>query len=71
MLTHHNLIATAESYLQVDLVSVRDEIMAYLPMAWIGDTFFSVVLSFSPAQLSIVPKIRPPCATTFAKSDQR
>jgi long-chain acyl-CoA synthetase len=46
MLTHRNLIATAESYLQVDALSERDEIMAYLPMAWIGDTFFSVVLSF-------------------------
>lgn len=46
MLTHHNLIATAESYLQVDPLSAADEIMAYLPMAWIGDTFFSVVLSF-------------------------
>jgi long-chain acyl-CoA synthetase len=46
MLTHRNLITTATSYLQVDSLSVRDEIMAYLPMAWIGDTFFSVVLSF-------------------------
>jgi long-chain acyl-CoA synthetase len=46
MLTHRNLIATAESYLQVDTLSASDEIMAYLPMAWIGDTFFSVVLSF-------------------------
>jgi long-chain acyl-CoA synthetase len=46
MLTHRNLIATAESYLQVDPLSEGDEIMAYLPMAWIGDTFFSVVLSF-------------------------
>jgi len=46
MLTHHNLIATAENYLQVDPLTDRDEIVAYLPMAWIGDTFFSVVLSF-------------------------
>jgi long-chain acyl-CoA synthetase len=46
LLTHHNLIATAKSYLQVDPLSEDDEIMAYLPMAWIGDTFFSVVLSF-------------------------
>lgn len=45
MLTHRNLIATAESYLQVDALSAGDEIMAYLPMAWIGDTFFSVVLA--------------------------
>ena len=46
MLTHRNLITTAANYLQVDALSERDEIMAYLPMAWIGDTFFSVVLSF-------------------------
>jgi long-chain acyl-CoA synthetase len=46
MLTHRNLIATAVNYLRVDPLSARDEIMAYLPMAWIGDTFFSVVLSF-------------------------
>jgi long-chain acyl-CoA synthetase len=46
ILTHYNLIATAASYLQVDNLSADDEIMAYLPMAWIGDTFFSVVLSF-------------------------
>jgi long-chain acyl-CoA synthetase len=46
MLTHRNLITTAESYLQVDPLGEGDEIMAYLPIAWIGDTFFSVVLSF-------------------------
>jgi long-chain acyl-CoA synthetase len=46
MLTHRNLVATAASYLQVDALSERDEIMASLPMAWVGDTFFSVVLSF-------------------------
>ena len=46
MLTHRNLIATAESYLAVDPLTDRDEIVAFLPMAWIGDTFFSVVLSF-------------------------
>lgn len=46
MLTHRNLIATADNYLAVDSLTDRDEILAYLPMAWIGDTFFSVVLSF-------------------------
>lgn len=46
MLTHANLLATARNYLQVDPLDGGDEIMAYLPMAWIGDTFFSVVLSF-------------------------
>jgi long-chain acyl-CoA synthetase len=46
MLSHRSLIATAQNYLQVEPLSEGDEIMAYLPMAWIGDTFFSVVLSF-------------------------
>jgi long-chain acyl-CoA synthetase len=46
MLTHGNLIATARNYLRVDPLDERDDLMAYLPMAWIGDTFFSVVLSF-------------------------
>jgi long-chain acyl-CoA synthetase len=45
MLTHRNLLATAHSYLQVDPLTERDELMAHLPMAWIGDTFFSVVLA--------------------------
>ncbi len=46
MLTHRNLLATAKSYLAVDPLDERDQLMAYLPMAWIGDTFFSVVVSF-------------------------
>ena len=58
MLTHRNLITTATSYLKVDSLSARDEIMAYLPMAWIGDTFFSVALSFSQVRPSIAQKTR-------------
>ncbi|MBI4587804.1 MAG: AMP-binding protein [Candidatus Rokubacteria bacterium] len=46
ILTHRNLIATAENLLKVDRVGKADQLMAYLPMAWIGDTFFSVVVSF-------------------------
>jgi len=45
MLTHQNLIQNALSLLQVDPLTEKDEVMAYLPMAWIGDTFFSVVLA--------------------------
>jgi len=45
MLSHRALIATGESFLQVVPVDARDEMIAYLPMAWVGDTFFSVVVS--------------------------
>jgi long-chain acyl-CoA synthetase len=66
MLTHRNLITTAESYLQVDPLSERDEIMAYLPMAWIGDTFFSVVLSFLTGAATNCPE-----DTTTVRQDFR
>jgi long-chain acyl-CoA synthetase len=66
MLAHRNLIATAVNYLQVDPLSARDEIMAYLPMAWIGDTFFSVVLSFLSGAAVNCPE-----ATTTVRQDFR
>ncbi len=45
MLSHRALIATGENFLRVTPMSERDELVAYLPMAWVGDTFFSVVLA--------------------------
>ena len=42
MLSHRNLIATAENLRQVDCIVDSDETMAYLPMAWVGDTALSV-----------------------------
>jgi long-chain acyl-CoA synthetase len=45
MLTHRNLIATAENLRQVDGLVESDETMAYLPMAWVGDTALSVVMA--------------------------
>ncbi len=52
ILTHQNLILNGLNMMKVDSWYDRDRVMAYLPMAWIGDTFFSVVLSFlSGAQI--------------------
>ncbi len=45
MLSHRNLIATANNLLMVDRYVEDDEIMAYLPMAWVGDTVLSVVMA--------------------------
>src|SRR5919109_1322203 len=45
MLSHRNLIATAENLRQVDRLVDSDETMAYLPMAWIGDTALSVAMA--------------------------
>jgi long-chain acyl-CoA synthetase len=46
MISHGAFIATAENFLQVERLDERDEIMAYLPMAWIGDSFFSMAVAF-------------------------
>jgi long-chain acyl-CoA synthetase len=45
MLSHRALIETGKSFLQVVPVGPDDELLAYLPMAWVGDTFFSVVVA--------------------------
>lgn len=45
VLTHHNLLATAANAIQVDRFRLDDEVMAYLPMAWLGDTFWSLALA--------------------------
>jgi len=45
MLTHRALVATARNFLAAVPMDEKDEIMAYLPMAWIGDSLFSLVIS--------------------------
>lgn len=63
VLTHQNLILNAVNMMKVDPWYESDRVMAYLPMAWIGDTFFSVVSSFlSGAQVNC-----PEEATTVQK----
>jgi long-chain acyl-CoA synthetase len=45
MLSHRNFIATADHLRQVDRNVESDETMAYLPMAWVGDTALSVIMA--------------------------
>lgn len=45
MLTHGNLISAAMLFMKVQPVYEHDELMAYLPMAWIGDHLLSHVFS--------------------------
>ena len=42
MLSHRNMIATAEAFLQVNHVKAGDNWLSYLPMAWVGDAAFSL-----------------------------
>ena len=41
MLSHRNLIETARNAIEREGLGASEEVMAYLPMAWIGDHMFS------------------------------
>jgi long-chain acyl-CoA synthetase len=41
VLSHDNLVASSRAYVQLDGINDEDEVLAYLPMAWIGQNLFS------------------------------
>jgi long-chain acyl-CoA synthetase len=41
VLTHQNLIIAARAGAQIDRLSAEEEVLAYLPLAWIGQNIFS------------------------------
>ena len=45
MLTHANVIQSARTFISAEEVRPDDECLAYLPMAWVGDALYSMVLS--------------------------
>jgi long-chain acyl-CoA synthetase len=45
MLSHRNVIVTAKNAIEREGLRPSDEVMAYLPMAWIGDLIFSYAQS--------------------------
>ena len=40
VLTHHNIICTASNAARFDHLTDREELLAYLPLAWVGDNIF-------------------------------
>jgi long-chain acyl-CoA synthetase len=46
MLSHENLIITAQNSVNKEGLRETEEVMAYLPMAWIGDYIFSMAQAF-------------------------
>ena len=45
MLTHRNAIETAQTAMQAESFRVDDDYLAYLPMAWVGDAFYTLIMS--------------------------
>jgi long-chain acyl-CoA synthetase len=56
MLSHRNLIETARSGAAREGLSASDEVVAYLPMAWIGDHMFSLCQSIITAFATNCPE---------------
>ena len=46
MLSFDNLVITAENAAVFDKITAADEILAYLPMAWVGDHVYSFAASY-------------------------
>ncbi len=46
MLSHANLLVTARNAAEFDGLSESDEVLSYLPMAWIGDNVFSFAQAY-------------------------
>ena len=42
MLSHENLVRTAEIYCKAEDVREGDDYLAYLPMAWVGDSLYGL-----------------------------
>ena len=45
MLSHANLLSAAAAYAAAEDIRPRDSLLSYLPMAWIGDSLLSTVLT--------------------------
>lgn len=45
LLSHSNMIATAESFMSVEAIARGDNWLCYLPMGWVGDSMFSLSAS--------------------------
>lgn len=42
VLSNRNIVETAKATCEFDTLSVNDSVLAYLPMAWVGDFIFSI-----------------------------
>ena len=56
MLTHANALATAAAFLGAEPLRPDDEYLAYLPMAWVGDAFYTLVLSLYVGSIVSCPE---------------
>ena len=56
MLSHRNMIATAESFVEVNDVRRGDNWLSYLPMAWVGDAAFTLGMALMERLIANCPE---------------
>jgi long-chain acyl-CoA synthetase len=56
MLSHRNMIAGAESFIEVSDIKPGDNWLSYLPMAWVGDAAFSIGVALVGRQVANCPE---------------
>lgn len=56
MLSHRNMIATAESFVEVNDVKQGDNWLSYLPMAWVGDAAFTLGMALMARVIANCPE---------------
>ena len=45
MLTHANMVETGQTLIKAEDVRLDDNWLAYLPMAWVGDSLYTLVIN--------------------------
>ncbi len=56
MLSHRNMIAAAEAFIEVNHTKAGDNWLSYLPMAWVGDAAFSLGMALAGKVVANCPE---------------
>jgi long-chain acyl-CoA synthetase len=56
MLSHRNMIASAEAFIEVNDVKPGDNWLSYLPMAWVGDAAFTLGMALVARMVANCPE---------------
>ncbi len=56
LLTHRNALETARAFVSAQTITPDDEYLAYLPMAWVGDAFYTLVISLYAGSVVSCPE---------------
>ena len=70
VLSHENLLVTARNTNAFDGITAEEEVLAYLPMAWVGDNVFSFAMGLSQVFVSTALKVPTRSLRTCGRSDR-